>query len=168
MINIEFQLKLQAWLDGELPAGEARATADWLATDAEARALRDELEGTKRALAGGELQRTLPETREFYWSKIVREIERQDRTEAGSKRHSLHPWWRRLLVPAAGLAALAFLLSLNLGLFPFAGRSHLVETTLDDSGAFTYRDHKEGITLVWLSYPAKSNRAADEEEDIFD
>ena len=73
----ELQLKLQAYLDGELPDGEAREAADLLAQDAEARALLAELKNTRAALAGFEADIKLPESREFYWSKIEREIQRQ-------------------------------------------------------------------------------------------
>src|SRR6266513_3336151 len=73
----ELQLKLQAYLDGELPDGEAREAAGLLAQDAEARALLAELKKTRAALAGFETDIKLPESREFYWSKIEREIQRQ-------------------------------------------------------------------------------------------
>ena len=70
-------MRLQAYLDGELPDSEAREAASLLAQDAEARALLAELKNTSAAMAGFELDIKLPESREFYWSKIEREIERQ-------------------------------------------------------------------------------------------
>ena len=39
MINHNSQLRLQAWLDGELPAREAAEVQDWLGKDQEAQAL---------------------------------------------------------------------------------------------------------------------------------
>ncbi len=77
-MNEEQQLKLQAWLDRELPDAEARQVEAWIASDPEAARLRAELENTRHALAGFEAGVRLPETREFYWSKIAREIERQE------------------------------------------------------------------------------------------
>ena len=77
----EQQLKLQAYLDGELPDSEVRAVADWIAKDAEAAGLLAELKNTRGALAGFEAEIKLPESREFYWSKIAREIERAERVE---------------------------------------------------------------------------------------
>jgi len=35
-MDLDSQLKLQAYLDGELPEAEARAVANWLAKDREA------------------------------------------------------------------------------------------------------------------------------------
>ena len=78
-MNEETQLRLQAYLDGELPAGEAREMAGWLERDAEARSLLAELENTRGALAGFDSEINLPDIREFYWSKIEREIRRSER-----------------------------------------------------------------------------------------
>ena len=71
-MNAEFQLKLQAHLDGELSERESREIETALATDAEARALLAELRNTCGALAGFEAELKLPEERAFYWSKIRR------------------------------------------------------------------------------------------------
>jgi hypothetical protein len=38
-----------------------------------------------------------------------------------------------------------------------------IETALADSGAFTYRDYSAGATLVWLSYPADTEVADNDE-----
>lgn len=162
-MNHDSELKLQAYLDGELPAGERPAVADWLAVDAEARSLQTELTLAHETLAAGELPRALPESREFYWSKVQREIRRQETAGHRAAERRPLPWWKRLLVPAAGLAALTLVLSVAVGRWPWGRQPHLVETTLADSGALTYRDLKEGITLVWLSYPA-DNGMLDEED----
>ena len=66
MINFNTQIKVQAFLDGELPAAEAREVAALIARDREAAALHTELKNTRRAIAGAEQGITLPETREFY------------------------------------------------------------------------------------------------------
>ena len=50
--------------------------ANWLARDREAAALLEELRNTRAALAGFEAEVRLPESREFFWSKIEREIQR--------------------------------------------------------------------------------------------
>src|SRR6516165_10549542 len=101
------QLKLQAYLDGELPEGEARELATGLAQDQEAAALLAELRQTRDAIAGSEQVRALPESREFYWSKIQRAIER---AEAPAPQPAGVSGWvgalRRFLVPVTGLALL--------------------------------------------------------------
>lgn len=157
--NIE--LKLQAYLDGELPPAEAREVEDLLGRDEPARGLLAELRNTRRALAGFEEPVTLPESREFFWSKIERQIQFEGRASRKPGAGSLWAGWRRFLVPASSIAAL-----MAAGLFAVLGPSRSsgpeFEASLSDPGAFTYRDYASGTTLVWLSYPAE-NEFADEE-----
>src|SRR6267378_6728212 len=80
-MDYDAQLKLQAYLDGELPEAEAREVANWLARDREAAALHTELRNTRQALVGFEVGVELPESREFFWSKIRREIHRLEPAE---------------------------------------------------------------------------------------
>lgn len=158
------QLKVQAWLDGELSGREADQIARWLEQDREAAALAAELRNTREALAGQEAEMRLPESREFYWSKIEREIRRQDAPAAAP---ALSYWTllRRLLVPASALAvvllgAMALLRPAQPG---GLARSAAFETASADPGTLTYHDYSAGATLVWLSYPA-DNEIADEEQ----
>jgi len=81
MINHETELKLQAYLDGELSEAQAKGIADLLGCDAGAQTLYQELRIAKSLLAGNELERKLPEPPEFYWSKIQRHIERLESTQ---------------------------------------------------------------------------------------
>jgi len=74
-MNQDRELQIQALLDGELSGRQARKVEQWLAGDADAQALAQELKATKTALAQNEPLLALPETREFYWSKIQRQIE---------------------------------------------------------------------------------------------
>src|SRR6185369_4424628 len=78
MMEYQNQLKLQSYLDEELPEDEAREVANWLARDQEAVALLTELRQTRQAVTGFEDGIRLPESREFFWSKIEREIQRQE------------------------------------------------------------------------------------------
>jgi anti-sigma factor RsiW len=168
-MNAEFQLKLQAHLDGELSAREAREIEAALAADAEARALLAELRNTHGALAGFESEIKLPETREFYWSKIQREIQRQERAQPA--RPSAWPTWRRFLVPSGAFAALAIaglLAGHQMGWLRGGARSPQIETFLADSGAMTYRDELERTTLVWFSYPAENEFADSSAEDTIE
>ena len=148
----EAQLKLQAFLDGELPENDARAVAALVARDAEAAALLRELRHTRQALAGFETAK-LPESREFYWSKIQREIERQEPVPDTAETASLFIWLRRFLLPASAVAALAIAVMIAGRWGSAAGPD--TEMTLADSGTFTYHDFANGTTLVWLSYPAE-------------
>ena len=49
-MNFDSQLKLQAYLDGELSPREARRVESWLAEDQQARLLVAELKNTKAAI----------------------------------------------------------------------------------------------------------------------
>ena len=156
-MDYEAQLKLQAFLDGELPEAQAKEVADWLARDAEAAALAGELRCTRQALAGFETGVAMPESREFFWSKLQRELDQVEPAEPPPV--NLAAWMRRLLLPAGAVAALA--LGLFVALRPPAGFSP--ETALADPGSLTYHDDAAGTTLVWLSYPAEEDSAADDE-----
>lgn len=165
-MNQDFQLKLQAYVDGELPEREVREVETELARDGEARALVAELRHTSGALAEFEAGIKLPESREFYWSKIQRELQR---VEQPAPRRMAIPLWQRILIPAGGFAALALI-----GLVAFRGMMHPsrgmgpAETYVADSGAVTYRDEAEGMTVVWLSYPGDNGIAEKDPDDIFD
>ena len=85
-MNEEFQLKLQAYLDGELSDKETREVEARLSSDNEAKALLVELQNTRAAFLMFEKELKLPESREFFWSKIERDIRaldaKQDREPA--------------------------------------------------------------------------------------
>jgi anti-sigma factor RsiW len=166
-MDYDAQLKLQAFLDGELPEAKASEVADWVARDREVAAMLEELRNTCGALAGLEQGVQLPESREFFWSKVQREIQRSEAPAPKLAPRSLLASWRRFLVPASGLA-LVFVAAL--WLIPPVGQSGRtetgdIETALADAGAFTYRDYSAGTTLVWLSYPADNEIAEGDEMD---
>jgi anti-sigma factor RsiW len=165
-MDYDAQLKLQAFLDGELPEAEAKEVANWLARDSEAASLLAELRNTRQAMAGFEAGIKLPESREFYWSKIAREIERLETPAPAPVSVPLIVRLRRLLMPATAIALLVLggLMVTN-GVRPRGGG---METALADSGAFTYHDYSSGATLVWLSYPAEDEVADDEEMGTID
>src|ERR1043165_1132883 len=100
-MNSEVELELQAYLDGERAGADARRVEKLLATDAEAKSLFQELKTTKSLLAGNEPELKVPETREFYWSKIERAIERAEKLEPATE-VAAQSWmarWRRYLAP---------------------------------------------------------------------
>src|SRR5690242_4056583 len=163
-MDMESQLKLQAFLDGELPENEAREVANRVARDKEATALLAELRNTRQTLAGAEAVLTLPESREFFWSKVRREIERQENQPPAAEVHKppLLAQWRRLIISAGAAAAVILVALIAMG--P-TGPSES-EASMADPGAFTYRDYKAQATLVWLSYPAENEIADGDTADI--
>jgi anti-sigma factor RsiW len=150
MMDFETELKLQAYLDGELSETEAREVAKLLAQDQEATLLLGELRNTRQAIKGAEAIVQLPESREFYWSKIEREIERLEQPRPVEQRQPLIARLQRFLVPLSGAVALAVLLGITL--LNGSSGSTLGETELssEDMGAITFRSDSEGITTVWL------------------
>jgi len=151
MIELEAQIKLMAYLDGELPEREAVEVREWLARDEEARALLAELQNTGAALAGHEAGLKLPETREFFWSKIQGEIARAEKAPAAAGTVSVWQWVRQHLMPVGGVALLTCLLALMIARPGRTGSLYgELEMASDDMGAYTYRDHQQKMTMVWF------------------
>lgn len=159
MIDRELQLKIQAFLDGELAEDEAREVAALIARDREAAALHAELKNTRQALVGAEQGIALPESREFYWSKIRRDIERlEPQAERAPVAMSAWAMLNRWLKPAFAVATV-----LVLGLFLFRqvdrgnGSDVLVASTEMD--AITFRDDSDGTTYVWFTDASENDVA---------
>jgi anti-sigma factor RsiW len=167
----EQQLKVQAYLDGELSATEQRHVSEWLGRDQEAAALLSELRDTTTALKAGEVARPLPESREFYWSKIQSQIDREARqAERGHPPAEEWSWLarlRRFIVPAAGVALAAIVAIVGVRHSDGLDSTATV-TSLEDAQAFTYHDYASGATLVWLSYPADKHLAGEDEVAILE
>jgi anti-sigma factor RsiW len=163
----EKQLKLQAFLDEELSETEAREVASWLAQDQEGTLLLAELRNTRQSLARFEAGIRLPESREFYWSKIQREIARLEPAAAGPEpaKTSWLAAWRKFLIPAGAVAGLliAFLVTIGPPSKPAGGIE--AESAYNDPGTFVYHDYDNHATLVWLSYPAEKDFPESEPND---
>jgi len=157
MITQEQQLKLQAYLDNELGASDTSEVVAWLQKDAEARALQAELKEVSLLLAGNELEVKLPETREFYWSKIERSIHRQEVQSGARTTGSARSWLWRFVMPALGVAALVLI---ALPLFRVGsgpgelGYLHEIETPLEDTSAISFHSQSAGMTVVWVQSQA--------------
>jgi anti-sigma factor RsiW len=161
----EIVLKVQAFVDGELPAEDQAETAALIARDADVAALVKELKQTRQALSSYTLDWTLPESREFYWSKIEREIDRLPQEAPRNGHLSLAALLWRWLFPAgcvAGLVAAGFLFWQS----PWSEGDEVAWQAADDNvNAFTYRDYNEGLTVMWLSFPG-DNAVADSDEAV--
>ncbi len=164
MTEYQNQLKLQSHLDGELSEAEASEVVSLLARDPEAVALLAELRQTSEALVGFEDGIRLPESRDFFWSKIQREIEGQH--SPAPERTSPVPWsarLRRLLMPATGFAVVALLALVVTRETGSGPAQSSVETSLADSGALVYHDFSARATFVWLAYPADDEFSEEDE-----
>jgi hypothetical protein len=152
------ELRLQAWVDGEMSGREAARMAEWVARDAEAGELAAHLRAVRAAMAHNEPVLALPETREFHWSKIERQIQR----EAVSAPQTPISWlarWRRMMIPAGGVAALACVLALAVILIH---RPTFDEICATDQGmeAVTFHDQSAQMTVVWLQDSGQASAAA--------
>jgi anti-sigma factor RsiW len=157
MIDQNTALKLQAYVDGELPSGDVRQAAELLEKDPEAKLLFEELKASKSLLAGNELELQVPESREFYWSKIAREIARQESRPARESA-GVRAWWLRLVAPAGAVAVLALVVSIALKSTSLPVRSwvalsdeHEIDTPLEETSSITFRSEAAGMTVVWVN-----------------
>ncbi len=173
-MNLEQQLKLQAWVDGELPDGEARRVAELAASDEAARALVGELRIAKTILAGNEPEVRFPESGDFFWSKIRREIERAEMVPAEAPRVSWAQAWRRMLAPLSGVALVAFLSVVSMNLFQRGEMDESlkymveVENLSDDVGSISYKSQSENMFVVYLYDRDKDAERDDELEPLDD
>lgn len=162
----EFELKLQACLDGELSSSEARDVAASIESDAEARALFAELQQMRSLVRGNEVERRLPATREFYWSQIERQIEREE-AQATASRGAAVPWWLEFVrrhvgaVSGVGVAvALVVLGAIQLNLVS-GDMLEEIDNPLDETTSFSFRSESQKMTIVWIANPT-STKAEDE------
>jgi len=103
-----------------------------------------------------EAPQSLPESREFYWSKLQRALEG---TGTGATATDGGPVpslrWLRWLLPAGLAAALALVLYTakppppqNAGL-----TSTEIDSPQEDWGTITFRSDREQMTVVWIGNP---------------
>jgi len=170
MIDHETQLKIQAFLDGELAETEAREIAALIAKDRAAAALHTELKNTSRAIAT-EQGMPLPqaESREFYWSKIKRDIARLEPPRAvAPPAPTVWEVINRLLKPVAAVAAVVVLGTI---LFQQAGAQAGGSDVLiasADTDAITFRDDSNGTTYVWFADTTQNDVANYDDDTTLD
>jgi anti-sigma factor RsiW len=152
MKELDNALKLQAYVDGELPDREAKAMAKSLSQDAQRQVLHDELRSLKALLRGNEIEHPVRETREFYWSQIQRSIAA---TPAGRAPHaSSLGWWLRWLVPVGATALLCAYWLVPTEPTPTGTEGllvgHELETPLAETTSYAFRSESAGMTVVWV------------------
>lgn len=141
------ELKLQALVDGELDAREVREVEALLAQDAQSAALMQELKWTKGALVGNDAELALPETREFFWSKIERAIAVEEKQAAVAPAE--RAWWLKLLYPATGLAAMVAVMFVVSGGRTTDGSDS--ENVPEDVNAVSFRSESEKMSVVYVA-----------------
>lgn len=141
------ELKLQALVDGELDAREVRELETLLAQDAHSAALLQELKWTRSALVSHEAEVRLPESREFYWSKISRAIEAEEKHAVTAPPERV--WWLRFLYPAAGLAAMVAVMFVVSGGRTTDGSAS--ESVTEDVNVVSFRSESEKMSVVYVA-----------------
>jgi anti-sigma factor RsiW len=154
-MNVDVGIKLQAHLDGELTGREGQQVAALIENDAEARALFGELQQTRTMLKGNEPELRLPESREFFWSKIERELDRLEAAPAESNTPAWVLFFRRRLGAVSGVAVTAALVVFAAFQLNIVSPTLLeeIDNPLDDVGTFSFRSESQKMTLVWISNP---------------
>jgi len=147
-MNIE--LKVQALVDGELDAREMREVEGLLAQDGFASSLVRELMWTKSAVRESEAGVALPESREFFWSKVERGIAAEARNQAAPAVPSAPAWWAKLLFPASGMAALIAVMVVLSGARP-GSDDGLNENVAEDINAYSFHSEAEKMSVVYVS-----------------
>jgi anti-sigma factor RsiW len=150
----EDELKIQGYLDNQLPPAERREIADLISRDSAAHSLYEALAATKTLLVQNEPDYKLAETREFYWSKIEREIQKTapPRPEPVLRLGlNWQNWWVRLV--GAGAAAVllgtVILSSLRLDTLEPSYDPQEIESPADMS-AITFHSESANMTVVWV------------------
>jgi len=147
-MNEELELKLQAWVDGELSGAEAERMAALASGQSEAGQLVAELREVKMAMMGADIPRSVPESREFFWSKIEGQIQSETQRAPVSK-PGLMARWRRFLMPLAGLAAASCVALFTLT-HPKPVTNDEFTSTDEAMDTTTFHDQSSGLTVVWL------------------
>lgn len=165
-MNEDFSMRLQAYLDGELGAAERAQVESVLAQDPEARALERELRMVMSALRDADPVVSVPESREFYWSRIERAINASEAVAARQARpeSTFAGWFRRALLPLSGVAAACFMLFMGLRETGLPVSMHgETESPLAETGALTFRSEAERVTVVWLYDKDQASEESDTE-----
>lgn len=163
-MNVDLGIKLQAYLDGELADRDAQAVASLIESDADARALFGELQQTRVLLRENEPEFRLPESREFFWSKIEREIIQLENASGVAGTPAWLLFFRRHFAAATGTCVAACLVLFVAFQMNWMSPDLFeeIENPLEDTGSFSFRSESQQMTLVWISNPAA---ASDETED---
>jgi len=166
-MNVELGIKLQAHLDGELTGREAQEIAALLEQNAEARGFFAELQQTKLLLTENEPECRLPESREFFWSKIEREIAQLETAPAGPPTPAWVIFLRRHLAAVTGTCVAACLVLFMAFQMNWVSPDLFeeIENPLDEAGAFSFRSESQQMTLVWIADPAAAAEETTEATD---
>lgn len=154
-------LEIQAYVDGALSPEERSRVEARLIANAEDAELALQLKALSHLLKSSEPEAQVPVSREFYWSQIERSLRLSPISETSTP--AAVNWlvvvskWLRWAAPGFGIAAVAALLLVSKGQGWFGGHpaslglNHEVETSSEDTVAFTFRSENAGMSVVWVA-----------------
>ena len=152
----KIELKIQALVDGELTESEAEQMRECMDNDVRLQILYAQLIQTKDLISKHEMPRILPESGDFYWTKIAQEIGGVEPANQGSNNSLVIKWLFRRLVPLLGIATIVLLITLQQPSVPDLGiefkSDHELELLDDDIEVMTFNSIDDSISIVWLDY----------------
>ncbi|MBL9174958.1 MAG: hypothetical protein JNL10_15575 [Verrucomicrobiales bacterium] len=148
-MKTETCLEIQAYVDGELDLARRASVETLCSEDPTARRLLEDLASFRDCIQGHEPEFSVPETREFYWNQIQRQLKSTPSPSAPT----LSPWlgWVRWLVPVAGLAAVAFLITLPRSEAPVSRTLASMTPASMEASSVVYRSEADGVTVHWIN-----------------
>jgi hypothetical protein len=159
-MNNDLELKLQAYIDGELPADQIRTVEMLLADDPASRRLVHDLQGIRGLLKTHQSEAQLPVPGAFYWSQIQRQITAQPVPRPNSNYLITNRLWLKWLFPVGLTALLAIGL---LRLSPSQPQRIIpdeMESQLKDATFFSFRSQEDGFSVVWVDTQAERSMTA--------
>ena len=150
-MNRESALKVQAYVDGELTGRDRSKIERLLQQEPSAQALVSELKSTQQLLAANQPEYSLPESKDFFWSKVASQIDRAPAGPAAPARW-VAPSWLRWTIPAATCALVVslFLLAKLPKTAPLAPAAPEPEVALADQSGFAFNSETDGMSVVWV------------------
>jgi anti-sigma factor RsiW len=172
MKDYDAQLKVQAYLDGELSGSETRQVEQWLAEDPQARQLHAELKTTRGTLHTNEPEVKLPVPHAFNWSQIQKRIAAEQAAEVSGAATGFD-WLgalRRYLAPITTLAV-ALILAIGIGALLTANPASdyvEIENYSADLNISSFHATSEKMFVVWVSAKeSTADQAVDDWEEMY-
>lgn len=152
----EIELKIQALVDGELTESEAEQMRECMDNDVRLQILYVRLIQARDLISKYEMSRVLPESGDFYWAKIAKEIEIDGVANQRTNYSMVTKWLFRRLAPLLGIATIAMLITLQQSSVPDLGieieSDHELELSSDGIEVMTFNSADDSMSIVWLDY----------------
>lgn len=163
MMTLEQQLKIQAYIDGELSRREAKKVEALIASDPEARRLFEELKFASTAIRENEPEIKMPLSRELFWNRIAQQINQSEPDPIPLldyiKQIIRVAFGRKYWVPVtATIIAVIGIFLLKDVIKPIEDYLVVVETPSDDVGSYSFRAQSEKMFVVWIYNKENKNQ----------